>query len=111
MDNCPICNRPLINGGDGKQQIEYAEENLAKFNAGEISLAELNETAKIFYMRNKLCDDPSCINFAGDTQNPYKKISLTYEKNGKNVTEETNVANIDFNNPRIIVSQVKIYDN
>lgn len=59
MNNCPICGRALRNGKDSPLQIEYTEENLAKFNAGEISLAELNETARFFYTREKICPSKS----------------------------------------------------
>ena len=74
LENCPRCGKALINGRDGKQQIRYPEEVLQKFQAGEITLQQLNDQAIIYYPRERLCnnagnpemeDMPPCRNYHG----------------------------------------------
>jgi hypothetical protein len=103
MDNCPICNRPLINGCDEKQQIEYTEENLAKFTAGEISLAELNETARIYYTRIRLCDNKGNDETIEDKNGIHKVNPPCPNYYG--------IRGGTIDKPDIIVKTIKIYDN
>ena len=104
LETCPLCNRPLRNGKDGKQYIEYAPEDRAKFDSGDITLEELNNRAKIFYNRDRLC-------FNEGNQNTYT------DENGKVHLIDPPCANFygqsggTIENPFIIVEVVKIEDN
>jgi hypothetical protein len=55
LDVCPLCQRPLRNGTDGPNIIKYPQEYRDKFDAGEITLEELNEHAQVYYERARLC--------------------------------------------------------
>lgn len=74
MVNCPVCDRALRNGKDSPLQIEYTEESLSKYNAGEISLAELNETARFFYTRERVCPSKSIPELEGKPCPNYGKV-------------------------------------
>ena len=103
MENCPICNRPLINGGDSKQQIEYSDENLAKFRNAEITLEELNETARIFYNRIRICDNKGNDNTIEDETGVHQLQPPCPNYYG--------VRGGTIEKPDIIVETIKIYDN
>jgi hypothetical protein len=85
LENCPVCDKALINGRDGKQQIKYPPEQKQKFDAGEINLEELNQSAQIVYTRERLCntasipenDDKPCPNYhGGDMSNPQHIVQV-----------------------------------
>lgn len=124
FDTCPLCERPLIIGQDGKQQIEYTEENLAKFKAGEITLEELNETAIIFYMRPRLCNNKGNNNLAirDDVIYKYKDMDSDEALAMAISKSETKLLNPPcqnyygirggtIENPDVVVEWIKIIDN
>lgn len=85
IENCPTCGIALINGRDGKQQIRYPAEWKQKFEAGEITLEELNQHAEVYYTRERLCgtdhvpelDNAPCPNYhGGDISNPKKIVAV-----------------------------------
>lgn len=100
---CPLCGTPLINGSDGKQKIEYTEENRALYENGQITLDELNETAKIYYMRKRLC--PNLGN-----QNTYQDETGTHLINPP-CQNYYGIRGGTIQNPDVFVEEIKIYDN
>jgi hypothetical protein len=104
IETCPICSRPLRNGKDSKQYIEYDPADRAQFDAGEIALEELNERAKIFYDRDRLC-------FNSGNENTYK------DEQGNEHLLNPPCANFyairggTIENPDVVVEVVKIEDN
>lgn len=55
LETCPICGHSLRNGTDGPNKIKYPDEWRAQFDAGEITLEELNDHAQVYYERARLC--------------------------------------------------------
>ncbi|MGE5328003.1 MAG: hypothetical protein ACM3KR_00645 [Deltaproteobacteria bacterium] len=104
LEQCLLCQTYLINGTDGKQQIEYTEENKAKFIAGEITLEQLNETAQITYTRTRLCPNQGNQNKVKDAE-------------GNDVLLNPPCGNYygirggTLENPDVIVETIKIIDN
>lgn len=102
METCPLCKESLINGKDGPLQIEYSQENLAKFNEGKITLDELNSTAKFFYMRKRLCKNKG-------NENTYTDEEETKLMNPP-CANYYGVRGGTTSNPDVIVEEIKIYD-
>lgn len=79
---CPICQNPkgLINGIDSKQYIEYPPDKLEQFEAGELTLTQLNEFAEIYYNRTRLCDNAGNSNYTIKDSAIYKYSGMSPEE-------------------------------
>ena len=104
LETCPLCGQSLRNGKDSKQYIEYDPADRTAFNAGEITLEELNNRAKIFYNRDRLCFNEGNQNTYTDEENRVHLLNPPcanfYGQNGGTIE-----------NPFVVVEVVKIEDN
>lgn len=103
LESCPICNRPLRNGVDSKQYIEYPLDKLQQFTAGSLTIAQLNEFALIYYDRQRLCANEGNSN-------------VMVDKYGKEIPLNPSCPNFygirggTIDNPDVIVETLKIKD-
>jgi len=103
LDTCPECGRPLRNGTDSKQYIEYPPEKLQEFTAGLLSIEQLNEFALIYYNRTRLCANEGNAN-------------IMIDENGKETLLNPPCFNYygkfggTIENPDVIVETLKIKD-
>ena len=86
--NCEVCGHPLMRAGT-KEYVVLIDETKAEKRTEE----------------QWICVNSQCVNYAGDPTNIAKEVSLTYEKNGKTITEYDKRPNIDFSNPRVVAQR------
>lgn len=103
LDTCSECGRPLRNGVDSKQYIEYPPDKLQEFTAGLLSITQLNEFAIIYYNRTRLCANEGNAN-------------VMIEKDGKEIPLNPPCSNFygirggKIDSPDVIVETLKIKD-
>lgn len=106
LEVCPLCGQSLRNGMDGPNKIRYTAEDRKKFDAGEITLEELNDHAEVYYERARLC-------FNSGNEN-----TLRYGT-GENEIRQLNPPCANFygvrggtiENPDVVVETITIIDN
>ena len=104
LETCPLCGQALRNGMDSKNHVKYDPELKAKFDAGEITLEELNEHAEIYYFRDRLC-------FNSGNQNTFKDGEGNEHLMNPPCPNYYGIRGGTIETPDVVVEAVTIEDN
>lgn len=104
LETCNLCGQTLRNGADGPNKIRYPEEWRTKFDAGEITLEELNDHAQVYYERARLC-------FNSGNENTFTDERGNVIRTNPPCPNFYGIRGGTIENPDVVVETVVIEDN